>query len=141
MTIEATGGVDEGTVHWNRLTSKNGVDYEVGYLEEQGSLDEEGPKDGMTDFGISVQWAPMSDEVWVDASADVKSRAAITKYSLSSIKDGFYEYKLCFVNTENYHYYFHDETGDEYSVNTYRKGDHFLRYRSKMPTIVYIHGD
>lgn len=54
--------------------------------------------------------------------------------------DAFYRYKLYFTNTKHYSYKFFDETGDSYSVNTYRAGDHFVRFDSDKPKIVYISG-
>lgn len=138
MTGETVHPVDDDAIDWREHTSKLGRKYEVGYpkdLHERAPLGAELTK---TNFGISVNW-PVSDSSWKNTDAAVQSRAAITRYALWKY-DGLYTYKLMFTNTEHYNYYFYDETGDSYQVNTYRNGDHYVRYGSDSPNIVYISG-
>jgi hypothetical protein len=93
---------------------------------------------GKRDFGIAVSWA-VGDTQWKNTSPDVRERSAITRYKLYEY-DGSWKYMLEFSNEEHYDYYFYDETGDKYEVNTFRNGDHYVRYDSDQPNIVFISG-
>ena len=89
-----------------------------------------------SDFGISVDW-PVGDEAWKSTTHAVKATAAITRYRLYETT-GLWSYRLEFTSTKTYDYAFFDATGDSYSVSTYLNGDHYVRYNSNKPTILYI---
>ncbi|MBO7789006.1 hypothetical protein J6363_31120 [Burkholderia pseudomallei] len=133
--------IADGDIEWKEFFSSNGRKYEVGYLRHEENYEHKNTDSDINkkeDFGISVNW-PVGDGSWKETDPEVQRRAAITRYSLY-IYDGFYRYKLYFTNTKHYSYKFFDETGDSYSVNTYRAGDHFVRFDSGKPKIVYISG-
>lgn len=144
MTAEAdTAGIDESEIQWEDFTSKSGNRYQVGFLptgqllkndrisSSQGSVSKK-------NFGVAVDW-PVGDGTWINTTSYVQSVAAITKYTLHT-NSGEWAYRLEFQNTEHYDYYFYDQTGDSYEVNTYRNGSHYVRYNSASPTIAYISG-
>ncbi|CAB5362292.1 unnamed protein product [Rhizophagus irregularis] len=94
-------------------------------------------RDNKQDFGICVDWKVQENNSWVDTTADVKKTAGILQYKLFG-NGG--KYRLEFTNTVTYNYYFSDETGDRYQVNTYLTGNHYVEYSSSKPNIVFISG-
>jgi len=140
MTVKISNPLDHSSVRWEELKSDKGFSYQVGFPE--GQAEEDGSESqtvgGKKDFGIGVSWPPTGGS-WVQTPSIVRARAAITRYSLGPCS-GAWKYELYFTNTEHYHYYFYDETGDYYGVNTFRNGDHYVRYNSSAPDIVYISG-
>jgi|GEM_PF-4730510 len=124
---------------WKEFESKNGKKYQVGCLEK-GNLKEQISVNELAkaDFGIAVNW-PITNG-WMQATNNVANIASITRYNLSPNPNSYYAYILYFTNTQHYDYYFHDETGDSYEVNTYVNSDHYVRYNSDKPTISYISG-
>lgn len=131
--------LDESNIDWKTFTTEKGHKFEVGF--PTGAVQQEQTQDAAltkTDFGISVIW-PVGDSSWKNTDSNTRTTAAITRYTLYQY-DGFYKYMLYFTNTEHYDYYFYDETGDRYEVNTYRNGDHYVRYDSNKPEIIYIKG-
>ena len=143
-------------IEWTKVKSANGQEFEVGRLPGKSATSTTvTPSPGVQasgflssasadqNFGITVNWPVDTDSSdWVDTSDEVKKKAAITRYALYPIQNPvFYTYILCFTNTKNYDYFFSDETGDSYEVNTYESGDHSVRFNSSKPTIVYIRGE
>lgn len=86
----------------------------------------------------SVSWPPRNDDEWIATSPDVQRTLAITRYSLHRSPGFIYDYTLSFTNIVRYNYYFIDESGDEYCVNTFNTGNHSFNFNSKKPTIVFI---
>ncbi|KAK4504830.1 hypothetical protein PRZ48_002792 [Zasmidium cellare] len=126
----------KGTIHWEQSNSLNGHAFEIGYISDS-------PPSTLskTNFGIAVDWPVSSSHDWHSVTDDVKARAAITQYALYQQDEGSkYKYILYFTNYEHYDYYFYDETGDRYEVNTYRNGDHYVRFNSERPKIAYVTG-
>lgn len=133
---ETTEIIDNKTIRWEEFKTPKGEKYEVGYPINEDSTEQVlGSK---KDFGISVNW-PVGTDRFKNTTPKVKEKAAITEYKLYEY-NGFYKYKLEFVNTEHYNYHFYDETGDSYQVNTFTNGTHYVRYDSKNPDIVFIKG-
>jgi hypothetical protein len=132
--------IDEKSIFWKECMSEKGKKYEVGYLIQEDLLEADKLMEeaGKKDFGITVNW-PVEDITWKNTTSEIERRAAITRYALYKY-DGFYKYQLYFTNKEHYNYYFYDETGDMYQVNTFRNGDHFVRFNSDEPRIVYVTG-
>ncbi len=91
------------------------------------------------DFGIGVVWN-VEGSSWINTSPQVRDKVAIKRYALGDDSNSIYRYILYFENTEHYSYYFSDETGDRYNVNTYRNGTHTLRFNSDAPSILFISG-
>ncbi len=140
MSIASPHLQDESGIEWTDAVSEKGIPYQVGF---RGSNQETVPADAAgeeakKDFGIAVAW-PLTGNNWTDTTAEVKSIAAIPRYSLGAY-GGTWAYILYFSNTEHYDYYFYDKTGDSYQVNTYRNGDHYVRYNSSDPAIAFIKG-
>ncbi|PPU73626.1 hypothetical protein XcuCFBP2542_16380 [Xanthomonas cucurbitae] len=113
--------------------------FQVGFSNASASGADDTAVQGKRDFGIDVNW-PLTDNAWTDTNQDVKSTAAISRYALGPNGGGTWAYILHFSNTEHYNYYFSDKTGDGYQVNTFRNGDHYVRYNSSDPAITFIKG-
>ncbi|SES87850.1 hypothetical protein [Stigmatella erecta] len=140
MGNEKVNAINEGAIDWKEFVSKNGKKYEVGYLK--GELREEekaGTVSDKQDFGIGVNW-PVGDSSWKPTDTNTNNTAAISRYSLYEQDGSTYKYILYFSNSEHYDYYFYDQTGDSYRVNTFVNRDHYVRYNSNAPSIVFITG-
>ncbi|KAF7368177.1 hypothetical protein MVEN_00136800 [Mycena venus] len=131
---------------WTTHMSGNGNEYRIGTLpdadaqaEDRAGKDATGGKFPKEDFGIDVKWSN-GDMNWKATSSDVQTTAAITQYDLYWKKGDVWPYMLWFTNTENYNYLFFDETGDSYRCNCWRRGNHWVQYRSDKPTIIFITG-
>ena len=97
-------------------------------------------------FNIAVNWPVAHAGAWDEWKAtgdDVRGTARITRYNLYKYgtPSDNWNYMLQFTNEDTYHYYFTDQEGDTYSVNTFRNGDHYLRYNSNAPNIVRVSGN
>lgn len=128
--------LDQTCVHWEPVTSKHGKPFEIGkpvLKNDIAVMDKQ-------DFGIDVNW-PVGDTTWKYLSQADAATTGITRYRLYPSTSDDYAYELDFTNTEHYDYQFWDQTGDYYGVNTFRDGDHYVRYDSNLPKIVYIRGD
>jgi hypothetical protein len=134
---EQHASFDEEQIEWQDQVTPHGKKYQVGYLRSEAPRSERLTE--LKSFGISVNWPVMGSDSWISTNEAVSSRAKITQYALYAY-DGTWKYKLWFTNTEHYNYFFYDETGDYYQVNTFRNGNHYVRYNSESPTIVYITG-
>jgi hypothetical protein len=124
---------------WETAVSKNGNEYRVGTLPGGNDMKEEASARSKKAFAIAVNW-PVGDKSWKTTSPDVQTTAAITHYRLFWKGNDISPYILWFTNTEHYHYYFIDETGDEYGNNTFRNGNHYIEYSSVKPNIICIKG-
>ena len=87
---------------------------------------------------MQVRW-PVADK-WVDLPREQEKLSGIDRYKLEKQSGSVYDYRLSFVNNQTYDYHFYDETGDSYRVNTYSVGEHYVRYNSKKPTILFVTG-
>lgn len=124
-------------------SSGNGEKYEIGH--EEVGIDEnavEGLPGAKAPFDVSVSWKVGPAGEWVEVSAEIAKITGIRRYCLCKQDDpsAHFQYILYIENTENYHYYFYDQTNDYYGLNTFRNGQHYVRYNSKQPTIVRITG-
>lgn len=136
--------MDDKTIYWKECTSKNGNKFEVGYLNEDDSLNNEmlrASSDTKNPFTMVVNWALTDPEVWTNTTNSERDESAITRYSVGKSSNPLYSYHLRFTNLKHYDYYFVDETGDQYEVNCFSNSNHFVRYNSSNPTIVYVKGD
>lgn len=82
-----------------------------------------------------------SNDSWVKTVQRVKDWFDITRYSLSSINDVFYDYKLRVDITQAWNYRFYDDGGDDqdsYTLYCWTTGAHSIAYDSGHPTIVKI---
>lgn len=138
--------LDEGNIQWRDATTKNGVSFQIGVKTTVDTVKEKFKGRATNDahaasstFSVSVRWT-VGDTTWKSTPADVKRITAITRYSLHKNSDSIYAYRLNFTNTENYDYFFRDDSGEMYEVNTFSNGDHYLRYNSDTPSIVEISG-
>ncbi|KAI0669103.1 hypothetical protein C8Q78DRAFT_231108 [Trametes maxima] len=97
-------------------------------------------------FSIGVHWpvahAGAWDE-WKPTSAEVNRTARIPRYNLYKYgtPSDNWTYMLQFSNADTYRYHFRDAEGDTYTVDTWRNGDHYLRFNSSAPTIVNVSGN
>ncbi|CAM6109645.1 unnamed protein product [Calypogeia fissa] len=140
-SIEQLPDFDRSAFHWEKATSKNGANYEIGRKKTQDTTKGIGEVDAKTEDGFTcyVNW-PVGT-MWKNTTAEVKEKTAIKKYEL--IEQGaltYYGYMLRFDCDETYHYYFTDDTGDVYGCNVFLAGQHSVCYDSKKPTIVLVAG-
>lgn len=127
---------DRSSIKWETATSKNGASFRIG--REKTDVKNEAPAAGKA-FSIHVDW-PVGD-AWVNTTDEVRTTAAITQYYLSANPiQSVWGYGLQFTNTDTYDYFFYDETGDCYEVDTWLTHTHFVQYNSDKPTIVCITG-
>jgi len=144
--------VEESSIVWEGFTSKSGVEYSVGTLKTAEESDAANPDSNARlagpskePFSVKVEW-PLGDDSWKAASPEVQEKAAITQYALSNNNTGLgswftaSRYALRFSNADTFNYFFYDETGDHYQVNTFTKGEHVVRFDSANPKIVFITG-
>ena len=139
MKDDAINKIDEENIEWKEFTSKDGKKFEVGFPKGEAS-DEAAfaPAPTKSNFGICLNWI-VGDCGWKQTAGNVQATASITSYALCP-NTGAWKYILYFVNTQHYNYYFYDQTGDYYQVNTFRNGSHYVRYNSDKPTIVFVTG-
>ncbi|QSZ31256.1 hypothetical protein DSL72_000819 [Monilinia vaccinii-corymbosi] len=129
-------------IEWQTVQTANGNEFQFGFKSTEQSTSQTRTKREIAreDFDISVRWEPKTWYDWVEDSGDVRSRAAITQHCVCDYRGTNYRYVLLIENTEHYNYGFWDESGDCYSLDTYRNGQHYLRYNSDNPAIVRITG-
>jgi hypothetical protein len=133
--------LNEENILWEEATSKNGKPFRIGRKKTENSTTEGKGEENVTDktdFGIQVTW-PVGANSWNTTTSDVQKTAAITRYILYNTS-GQNNYRLYFTDTEYYWYYFYDQTGDSYNVNTFRDTDHYVDYTSNKPNILFITG-
>lgn len=150
MKDEATSNVetitiDEETYYLKECVSKNGNKYQVGYLNEEDALKDAshsyGNLESKSTFFQEVDWPVENPQTWVTITSEEIETTEITRYSLSdNYRMSYYDYRLLFTNLKHYDYYFVDEDGDIYECNTYRNGNHYIRYNSNKPTIKMVKG-
>ena len=133
---KVVSALDQTCVHWEPVTSNHGKPFEIGkpVLKNDIAVMAKQP------FGIVVDW-PVGDTTWKYLSDAVAATTGITRYRLYPSTGDSNLYELDFTNTEHYNYQFWDLTGDYYGVNTFLNSDHYVKYSSKLPRIVYIRGD
>lgn len=138
-------------VVWTEFTSSNGKRYQVGTVPQDRSAGR-GPAAGTWDedvtasgpkFGIALDWKvqPAGQSKWKNTTSDVEGRAKLTRFKITQDNGLVFKYQLEITNTDTYNYFFYDEEGDAYQINTFSKGDHWVNYNSEHPTIAYVRGD
>ncbi|TFY64822.1 hypothetical protein EVG20_g5824 [Dentipellis fragilis] len=142
-------------VQWVKATSLNGVNFEIGTTNED-AVSELASVEGRKTFRYSVEESGtlylcniptptiLSNAAQMAREAPSAS-LSIGLQTLTTITTGSHngtqwKYILNFTNTYKFDYYFYDETGDNYHVNTYRRGDHYVRFNSDKPKIIFIRG-
>ncbi|KAL8861617.1 MAG: hypothetical protein Q9178_002142 [Gyalolechia marmorata] len=141
-TLNEQTTLNDGAIFWEKATSKKGMVFEIG--KKKSGDDKSKNCDVVVtttkeDFGLDVNW-PLGNSDWKGSSTDVQSTAAITRYALHSSSFPRFDFVLEFTNTVNYNYHFYDQTGDSYQVNTYDEGNHYVRFNSAKPTILFVTG-
>jgi hypothetical protein len=120
--------------------SKSGEKYEVGRpdVPQPDSDDRVGSK---SDFShVQVNWTVQGDS-WIDTPMDIRNTTAIWRYKLHKSSSPFFDYVLeISITDDHYCYYFGDESGDSYKLDTWVAGDHLVRFNSGRPTIKLISG-
>ena len=145
MDLNIQSDTDENQIVWKDLRNGNGNQYQVGYVlghDASGEREfEANRKSKKKRFGAGVTWVVGTDD-FKSVGEPTYTRAAISKYALYDQDGSSYQYRLKFININGVHYdyYFYDETGDYYRVDTLADGEHFVRYNSSMPNIAYILG-
>ena len=142
MTVNASTTLNEADVEWKDHISAKGKPFQIGLRKGSSSAADVANQslEGKKDFGITVFWEN-TNNVWMPVTPNSTiETTAITRYSLGPYNQSGYQWIFYFTNTEHYDYNFHDKTGDSYEVNTYINRDHYVRYSSDDPTIIYVTG-
>ena len=50
----------------------------------------------------------------------------------------YFKYRINFINTKGWKFYFKDKSGDVYSCRTFRYGPHYIDFNSEQPTIIGV---
>jgi len=134
---------DDDTIQWKKFTSKNGATYEVGTIKTENAVKSEvahtdSKKSSLDVVELDVTWHLARDDKWKEATQEVKNVVAISRYSLGYTAGGIYQYALWFTNTRHFDYFFYDESGDHYQVDTYLNRDHVVKYKSTAPNIIRV---
>ena len=90
-------------------------------------------------FGTCVVWT-LGDDSWKSTSSDFQATTGLSRWSLHHSSHPLYDFVLEFTNTQPYNYYFYDQEGDSYQVNTYKMTDHLVRYNSNKPNLAFAKG-
>ena len=125
--------VDDANIQWKDAKSTNGVAFQTGtVVTDIPWLDALLPR-------VTVNWPVANPPVWVNTPELVGS-VAISGYMLSRSGGKLFDYTLSFKNVggKRYNYFFHDESGDGYTCDTWQDSIHFVHYNSNKPTIFKI---
>jgi hypothetical protein len=129
---------NDPNIVWEKRISANGKEYSIGYHKDAEKLDTSLEK---TPFNTTANWPPVfSSAPWIVQTSAFIGLTGISRYALDQRSASLYTYKLHFTNQVHYDYYFTDNSGDIYECNTFRNGDHYVRYNSDSPTIINISG-
>lgn len=149
MTEKQDETSDQDGFVWETRTSKNGKEFRVGYREtdpetENKSAEENGDAEkNASRPHAKVSWEPVKNSTkWIVQTNNFTIDTGITRYNLdnrtSIIDNILFRYRLRITNLRNYNYFFTDESGDVYNINTFIVGDHQVQYNSDDPTIKLI---
>jgi len=139
-TADQLPAFDESLFEWETLTSKDGKSFRVGREKThcvKGDAIKKAP--GQNQFQRDVNW-PVGGG-WKHQSDAIADKTGISYVKIFDSGYGHvYRYNFQFITTDSYDYYFYDEAGDDYHVNTLRTGKHSFDYNSDKPTIVKVTG-
>lgn len=121
--------------------TERGQSYVVGYPNGQipAAVNEDGLLTAKRAFEVDVDWHV--DGKWHQTGDGLNMKTGITSYDLGKSSSPFYDYYLEIHVRETYNYYFTDEEGDTYNLNTYVAGLHIVRFNSNKPTIKRVKGN
>ncbi|KZS87518.1 hypothetical protein SISNIDRAFT_460810 [Sistotremastrum niveocremeum HHB9708] len=137
-------------ITWNKTTSQNGAAFEFGTSDKISSAKTgqeallspheiagiQANVKAAASTGVTVKWE-VGDGKMKATSQSVKD-IGISEYALIKQSNTVYTYRLDFTNTKGWGFNFKDESGDKYTVTTFRNGGHMLQYNSDKPTIVLV---
>jgi len=104
-------------------------------VADDGSTSSPNPSLGR-DTRTVVYW-PVGNQDWKPTTLGVQTSVNILRYRLYE-NSGVYSYVLEFTNNRHWLFHFWDQTNEVYEVETYRNGDHYLRYSSRSPAIHFV---
>ena len=142
-TSVAPAPKDEELV-WEKFETAGGKTFSVGRPAGESTKPAFSIAASGVKFNLPVDWPAKENDVagqWKNTPADFANVSRITRYNLYFNDGGFWDWRLDFTNEDTYDYYFRDEEGDVYTVRTWSKGDHYVRFDSKKPKIVNVSGD
>ena len=112
---------------WEKASGKVRAAYEVGRRDVSQPPADEDLVGSKADFRVSVNWKVGADS-WIDTPMEFRNTTAIWRYKLHLSSKPFNEYVLGIsITDDHYNYYFGDETGDSYKLDTWVAGDHLVR--------------
>lgn len=127
---------NDDSIQWMTATSKNGVPFEFG-VRKDAEVPESRASGEPIESGspIPVYWE-VGNDTWKSTTGEVLGRG-IRRYRLYP-NGPVYSYILEFTNTQGYSFTFWDESEDYYKVTTIINGNHYVKYNSDKPTIIYV---
>jgi hypothetical protein len=129
---------DDHDIEWTKVTSKNGLPYEIG-IKKTDKIEREGETSQLLMAGgsgrIRVHWPVDSYGI---TTSDVANIGISQWHLMQATVQAPYSFILSFYVTQGWHFSFEDEAGDIYGVTTIFNGGHTLRYNSHKPTIVSV---
>ena len=127
---------EDNDIVWTTATSTNGHEFEVGSRSVDAPFEKRatGPP-----YAMNVSWPVMGD-TWQPVTGEMRTHLGISQYKLYPNAGLIYKYILKINNYDTFNYFFRDEEGDSYQLNTWTKGEHYVRYNSDKPKIVYVVG-
>ncbi|KZT58302.1 hypothetical protein CALCODRAFT_241893 [Calocera cornea HHB12733] len=130
---------------WTKAISAKGAAYETGVANVAPSKPEDDDsvkafqRGDKNPFTIKVHW-PVGDNSNKIASVNLYDIAGIMKYKLYNNPGtgNWFQYVLDVQTNMNYKYKFKDEEGDEYTIDAFVNGWHYVKYNSTAPTIIQV---
>ncbi|KAF8551541.1 hypothetical protein OG21DRAFT_264641 [Imleria badia] len=129
---------NDNSIQWKKVTSKEGEPFEVGMKKTGHSIERKSEAATIVRVGypIPVRWA-VGDDTWKETTGEVLARG-ITRYRLYPNTWSVWKYRLEFTNVQNRLFWFWDETGDCYEVDTFGGGEHSVTFNSDGPAIRWV---
>lgn len=125
-----------------QFKTESGSTFEVGYPKDAGysaetlevNLDKFSPELVKEEEWITVHWEP-GKEAFIPM---ILRKRKIESARINEDLGLFYAYRLNFVNSGGWKFYFKDLTGDVYSCKTILNGKHYIDYNSDNAVIVSV---
>jgi hypothetical protein len=141
---ESAQAPTDNTIAWQKGASRKGKTFHFGAKKSREKLEVAADDDSSSSSDDDSSWSSVDVDWKVGTSGnpsqDVQDATGIRWYSLQKISTLFrlYDYELDITTSKAYNYLFRDESQDEYSLNCYVTGNHYVQYNSDQPNIVKI---
>lgn len=120
--------------------SDKGVSFAIGYPSGEIPGAMVNTESAGRPFSRDVHWK-VNGEMHDTLPDGEKMMTGINSYALGNSASPFYDWFLEVHVDKTYNFWFTDEEGDTYNLNTWVQGNHIVRFNSKKPTIVHVKGE